>query len=167
MEMLFGQLYYRLMIRSLLIVIVFFSSFMASAEAIAPAYVLQLPESVRTVLIAETATATLHRYEADGDNLVPGDSERMSIGQNGVGKMRTGDQRTPLGVYFVVAELDTTNLHEKYGAVAYPLDYPNAWDKSRRRTGHGIWIHGVAPGSGDRPELDTDGCIALPNEHLL
>lgn len=167
MEMLFGQLYYRPMIRSLLTVILSLASFVASAEAVAPAYVLQLPESVSTVLIAETATATLHRYEADGDMPVISDSQRMSIGKNGAGKVRSGDQRTPLGIYFVVAELDTTNLHEKYGAAAFPLDYPNAWDETRRRTGHGIWIHGVAPGSGDRPELDTDGCIALPNEHLL
>jgi murein L,D-transpeptidase YafK len=36
-----------------------------------------------------------------------------------------------------------------------------------QRTGSGIWIHGVAPGSGPRPEHDTDGCIVLPNEELL
>lgn len=91
----------------------------------------------------------------------------MSVGENGVGKQTTGDRRTPLGIYFVLEELDTSNLHEKYGPVAFPLDYPNAWDLRNNRSGHGIWIHGVAPGSGPRPERDTDGCIALQNESLL
>ena len=35
------------------------------------------------------------------------------------------------------------------------------------RTGYGIWIHGMDRRNGQRPRLDTDGCIALPNERLL
>jgi len=35
------------------------------------------------------------------------------------------------------------------------------------RGGDGIWIHGVAPNGDRRPPLDTDGCIALPNDELL
>ena len=33
--------------------------------------------------------------------------------------------------------------HDKYGVAAYPLDYPNAWDRFNERTGYGIWLHGV------------------------
>ena len=91
----------------------------------------------------------------------------MSIGQAGTGKERSGDRRTPLGIYFVTEQLDTTRLHEKYGATAFPLDYPNAWDRRLGRTGSGIWVHGVDARGGTRPPLDTDGCIALPNERLL
>ena len=91
----------------------------------------------------------------------------MSIGQAGIGKERSGDRRTPLGIYFVTEQLDTTRLHEKYGVTAFPLDYPNAWDRRRGRTGDGIWVHGVDRAGGIRPALDTDGCIALPNERLL
>lgn len=167
MEIHFGQLYYRHMLRSLLIICLFLSCSAVEARTVAPAYVLQLPDSVRTVLIAETAAAKLHRYDANNGVLALGDTQRMSIGQNGAGKVRSGDRRTPLGIYFVVEELDTRNLHEKYGPVAFPLDYPNAWDDRKSRTGYGIWIHGVTPGSGERPTRDTDGCIALPNEQLL
>lgn len=91
----------------------------------------------------------------------------MSIGQGGTGKERSGDQRTPLGIYFVTEQLDTSKLHDKYGVTAFPLDYPNAWDRRLDRTGDGIWVHGVDPQGGTRPPLDTDGCIALPNERLL
>lgn len=91
----------------------------------------------------------------------------MSIGLAGVRKESVGDQRTPLGIYFVTEQLDTTRLHEKYGATAFPLDYPNAWDRRLGRTGDGIWVHGVDRNGGTRPRRDTDGCIALPNEILL
>lgn len=136
-------------------------------DDVLPAYILQLPASVQTVLIAETDTATLHRYRLATGGLVAENEQRMSIGQSGVGKQTSGDRRTPLGIYFILEELDTSNIHEKYGPVAFPLDYPNAWDALNHRTGSGIWIHGVAPGSGLRPARDTDGCIALPNADLL
>ena len=90
----------------------------------------------------------------------------MSIGQKGAGKERAWDRRTPLGVYFVVDQLDTDTMHEKYGITAFPLDYPNVWDRKQARTGDGIWVHGVLADGGQRPPLDTDGCIALPNEDL-
>lgn len=131
-----------------------------------PADLIRIPESVATVFVAETATAFFHRFDRVGDNVKYGGKRYMSIGQEGVGKQRTGDRRTPLGVYFVTEELDTTRLHEKYGARAYPLDYPNAWDKRLERTGDGIWVHGVDPRGGKRPPQDTDGCIALPNDDL-
>lgn len=166
MEMPVGQLYYRRMLRRCLIMLVLWAGQPAAAAAV-PAYVLQLPDTVQTLLIAETDTATLHRYEVRNNMLQPADQRRMSIGQNGVDKRQTGDRRTPLGIYFVLEELDTSNLHEKYGPVAFPLDYPNAWDSINERTGYGIWIHGVTPGGGERPARDTDGCIALPNDQLL
>jgi murein L,D-transpeptidase YafK len=132
-----------------------------------PAYVLQMPASVETVLIAEADVATLHRYENSEKGLRSVHTQRISIGQNGVAKQKTGDRRTPLGIYFILEELDTSNLHEKYGPVAFPLDYPNAWDQRNDRSGHGIWIHGVTPNSGPRPDRDTDGCISLSNEELM
>jgi murein L,D-transpeptidase YafK len=90
----------------------------------------------------------------------------MSIGQNGDGKQRSGDRRTPLGIYFVTEQLDTSRLHEKYGITAFVLDYPNVLDRQSNRTGDGIWLHGVDARGGKRPPLDTDGCLALPNEEL-
>ena len=90
----------------------------------------------------------------------------MSIGQQGVGKLRSGDKRTPLGVYFITEQLDTSRLHEKYGIAAFPLDYPNAWDQREGRGGDGIWVHGVDARAGKRPARDTDGCIALANIDL-
>jgi murein L,D-transpeptidase YafK len=136
-------------------------------EGDVPAYLLEVPASIGTILIAETQTSTLYHFVADQDGPhLQGDSY-MSVGQNGVGKQRAWDRRTPLGIYFVSEQLDTSKLHEKYGPAAFPLDYPNIWDRLNRRSGDGIWIHGVTPNAGRRPPLDTDGCIALPNDELL
>jgi len=132
-----------------------------------PAWLLRLPESTPTVFIAETSNAAFHRFDRTATGVQKNRQDYMSIGQAGVGKERSGDQRTPLGIYFVTEQLDTTRLHEKYGVTAFPLDYPNAWDRRLGRTGNGIWVHGVDRNGGVRPPLDTDGCIALPNERLL
>ena len=132
-----------------------------------PAYLLQLPASVSTVLIAETNKSTLHRYIVTQQGAELDDESYMSVGQNGVSKMRAWDRRTPLGIYFINEQLDTSKLHDKYGPIAFPLDYPNVWDQRLGRSGDGIWIHGVAAASDRRPPLDTDGCIALPNDELL
>ena len=153
------------MIRLLLIVALLAPPSLVAEEAEQqPAYMLQVPDSVGTILVAETEASTLHRF--DRDSILSGQSY-MSIGQNGVGKQRPWDRRTPLGIYFVTEQLDTKGMHERYGLAAFPLDYPNIWDRTKRRSGDGIWIHGVTPNGGRRPPLDTDGCIALPNEDLL
>ena len=132
-----------------------------------PAYLLELPDSVNDILIADAASASMHRFVRSGDDFVEKDQRYMSIGSNGAGKERAWDRKTPLGVYFVTEKLDTRNLDAKYGVAAFPLDYPNAWDRQMQRTGNGIWLHGVDRNNPDRPPLDTDGCLALPNDEIL
>ncbi len=137
-----------------------------TAFADLPAYVIELPDSVRDVFVADAGNATLYHFEHDEDQLTAGAETYMSVGQRGVGKERAWDRRTPLGIYFVVDQLDTSRMHEKYGVTAFPLDYPNEWDRLNERTGDGIWVHGVLPGGERRPPFDTDGCLALPNDDL-
>ena len=139
---------------------------MANGSDRLPTVLISIPESVNTLFVAETSTAEFHRFDRTNDKLVHSGSFYMSIGEGGPGKQTSGDKRTPLGVYFVTEQLDTSKLHEKYGVTAFPLDYPNAWDLRSRRSGDGIWVHGVYPQGGRRPVRDTDGCIALSNEDL-
>lgn len=138
-----------------------------SVAAGLPPYVLELPAEVSTVLIAESDTSTLHRFTSDPHRPAGYAASYMSIGENGVGKSRAWDRKTPLGIYFINDRLDTERLHDRYGVLALPLDYPSAWDRRHERSGDGIWIHGVDPASAPRPALDTDGCLALPNDELL
>jgi murein L,D-transpeptidase YafK len=137
-----------------------------SKSSLLPAYLLEMPDSVSDILIADAASASLRRFVRSGDNIIEKDRRYMSIGLNGTGKERAWDRKTPLGVYFVTEVIDTSKLNEKYGVAAYALDYPNAWDRRKQRTGSGIWLHGVDHRNPDRPPRDTDGCLALPNEEI-
>lgn len=150
----------------LLAIILVAPSITFAAEEL-PLSLIRIPESVASVFVAETSTAEFHRFNRSGDAMVYSSSHYMSIGEAGVGKQRSGDRRTPLGVYFVTEKLDTSRLHQKYGVMAYSLDYPNAWDLRAGRSGDGIWVHGVDPRDGKRPVKDTDGCIVLQNDDLI
>jgi murein L,D-transpeptidase YafK len=148
------------------ILVLIFAPVLVAAQEI-PAWLLRVPGTTGTIFVAETDASTFHRFERRDDHHVfKAGQDYMSIGRGGIRKEKNGDRKTPLGIYFVTEQLDTSRLHDKYGITAFTLDYPNAWDRRLGRTGDGIWVHGVDPNGGTRPPLDTDGCIALPNERL-
>lgn len=85
-----------------------------------------------------------------------------------------GDNRTPEGIYFIVGRKEGSTLMQlwgnaarKYGPRAFVLDYPNIFDKRQRKTGSGIWIHGVDSNARMQRPFDTEGCVALRNEDVL
>lgn len=147
--------------------VILFLAFINSASAsVLPPYVIEWPQSLEHILVADASRSTLTQYSRT-DEGIEQRSFYMSVGERGIGKQRDGDRRTPLGVYFVTEELDTFHLDPIYGAAALPVDYPNARDRMLGRDGGGIWLHGVAPDGGRRPARDTDGCLALPNDAIV
>ena len=136
------------------------------SRALQPAWLLEVPDSAGDVLVADTGSATMYRFRKTAAGVTEVDRRYMSIGLNGAGKKRAWDRKTPLGVYFVTERLDTSKLDARYGVAAFPLDYPNPWDRLNSRTGYGIWLHGVDHNNPERPPFDTDGCLALPNDEL-
>ncbi len=91
----------------------------------------------------------------------------VSMGRGGAKKEKEGDLKTPLGVYFVQSYIPDNKLADKYGAGAYPINYPNAWDSFNGRTGSGIWLHGTRSGTYNRSPLASEGCVVLPNNDLI
>lgn len=91
----------------------------------------------------------------------------ISIGRGGAEKKKKGDLKTPLGVYFVKSFIPPDKLSDKYGAGAYPINYPNELDISNGLTGSGIWIHGTRSGTYNRAPLASEGCVVLPNDDLI
>lgn len=87
----------------------------------------------------------------------------VSIGVNGAGKVKEGDQRTPVGIYHVTTFLPGEQLPDRYGTGAFPIDYPNSWDRRYRRTGYGIWLHGSPSKLSNRGPNTSDGCVVLSN----
>jgi murein L,D-transpeptidase YafK len=90
----------------------------------------------------------------------------VTLGKNGTEKTREGDQKTPIGVYHVTANLPRKKLTDFYGAGAFPISYPNEWDRRQGRSGHGIWLHGVPSNVYSRAPRASDGCIVLANPDL-
>jgi murein L,D-transpeptidase YafK len=77
-------------------------------------------------------------------------------------KKKEGDMKTPIGAYTLTNRL--TKLDPFYGPLALTTNYPNIFDKTKGKTGHGIWIHGL-PEKEDRDDF-TQGCIALDNTQI-
>jgi murein L,D-transpeptidase YafK len=127
-----------------------------------PAPLLQLAPSQAHALLVDTSRSRLYVYANDKGRPRYLTDFYISLGKNGVEKSREGDQKTPLGVYTVISSKG--KLPDFYGPGAFPLDYPNDWDKLQGRRGHGIWLHGTPSETYSRPPWATDGCLVLTNE---
>jgi len=90
----------------------------------------------------------------------------VSIGKKGYGKRFEGDKKTPFGTYFLQKKIER-KLTDFYGGGAYPLNYPNNFDKINQYTGSGIWIHGTPKSTYSRAPEASDGCIVLSNKDLV
>lgn len=128
-----------------------------------PSEIVYLGQQYPHVLVADISRSRLYVYD---NKLALVSSFYMSIGRAGAGKEKKNDGKTPLGTYFIDKRIDGEALPDKYGDAAYPLNYPNAWDKINGKTGHGIWLHGTAKASYSRVPNATEGCISLANDDL-
>ncbi|MEL7536358.1 MAG: L,D-transpeptidase family protein [Pseudomonadota bacterium] len=126
-----------------------------------------VPATIDELLIAETDRSQLHVVTRGADGWRVTVTHYLSIGRRGIGKQRAGDRRTPLGLYWIVDRLEDRQLPARYGPLAFPLDYPNDWDRRKQRRGDGIWLHGTDPATYARPPRDSDGCLVLSDEDLL
>jgi murein L,D-transpeptidase YafK len=72
-----------------------------------------------------------------------------------------------VGIYHVTGYLQDQALPELYGAGAFPVSYPNVWDRRLKYTGSGIWLHGVPRDTYARAPRSSEGCVTLANEDLM
>ena len=131
-----------------------------------PRYVLQLHPEQKHALVVDSRRSRLYVFANDKGlpRLVA--DYYVTLGKNGMEKTREGDQKTPVGVYHVTANLPRKKLTDFYGAGAFPINYPNEWDRRQGRGGYGIWLHGVPSDVYARPPRASDGCIVLSNPDL-
>src|SRR5687768_5322189 len=136
------------------------------AEDRLPRYVLQLHAEQKHVLVVDSRRSRLYVFSnAEGRPRLIADYY-VTLGKNGIDKAREGDQKTPVGVYHVTANLPRKKLTDFYGSGAFPINYPNEFDRRLGRNGHGIWLHGVPSDVYSRPPRASDGCIVLANADL-
>jgi murein L,D-transpeptidase YafK len=132
-----------------------------------PRYVLQLHPEQKHVLVVDSRSSRLYVFGNDKGMPRLVADYYVTLGKNGMEKTREGDQKTPVGVYHVTANLPRKKLTDFYGSGAFPINYPNEWDRRQGRNGSGIWLHGVPSAVYARPPRASDGCIVLSNPDLL
>lgn len=138
-----------------------------------PRYLVQLQPEQKHAIVVDTSKYTLYLFENSGGKPRYVADYYITIGKNGIDKIREGDKKTPVGVYHVTGSLPRDRLNtlygkqsELYGNGAFPINYPNEWDRRQGRNGYGIWLHGVPFDTYSRPPRASDGCVALTNQDL-
>ena len=131
-----------------------------------PRAILELRSDQKYALIVDAKRSRLYVYQNVGGRPKLLTDYYISQGKLGVNKLREGDQKTPVGVYYITSRLARARLPDFYGSGALPINYPNDWDRVNGRSGSGIWLHGTPPDSYSRPPMSSDGCVVLTNEDL-
>jgi murein L,D-transpeptidase YafK len=141
----------------------------AATAGYVPRYLLQMQPDQKYAIVVDTQKSRLYLYENDSS---AGGRPRfvadyyISHGKLGGDKTQEGDKRTPTGVYHVTSSLSPQKIGDFYGSGAFPINYPNEWDKRQGRKGHGIWLHGTPSDTFSRPPKASDGCVVLSNTDL-
>ena len=131
-----------------------------------PSQFLALAERNKHAIAVDTSRSRLYLFENSSNGVKLIADYYISVGKLGVEKSLEGDQRTPLGVYYVTGSLRPTSLVDFYGVGALPINYPNPLDLKRGKTGSGIWLHGTPSEQFSRPPKASDGCVVLANPDL-
>lgn len=131
-----------------------------------PRQFIDIPSSTHHAIAVDASRSRMYLFENGPHGMKLISDNYVSLGRFGVDKKEQGDQRTPLGVYFITSRLGAKQLKDFYGPGALTLNYPNEYDRRRGKTGGGIWLHGVPPQNFARTPQSTDGCVVLANEDL-
>ena len=131
-----------------------------------PRYLLQFDQAQKNAIVVDAGRSRVYVYENAGGTPRLVQDFYSTLGKNGIDKLREGDRKTPLGVYYVTAQIPGRKLPDLYGWGAFPINYPNEWDRMAGRTGYGIWLHGVPADTYARAPRASDGCIALANADI-
>ncbi|MDP2809052.1 MAG: L,D-transpeptidase family protein [Rhodocyclaceae bacterium] len=131
-----------------------------------PRYLLQMRADQKHAVVVDTQKSRLYLYRNENGTPRFVADYYIAHGKLGTEKLREGDKKTPIGVYHVTASLPRQKLTDFYGSGAFPISYPNEWDKRMGRNGHGIWLHGTPSDTFSRPPKASDGCVVLANQDL-
>ena len=115
-------------------------------------------------ILVEKSTQKLYLYDKDYTLIK---TFHVTTGQNQGDKSKSGDRKTPEGVYFFTIVKDDRELLPQYGVMALPINYPNFIDTVLRKNGNGIWLHATDQPARPIKPFDTRGCVVATNEDIL
>ncbi len=122
-----------------------------------------LPMGMNAVIV-EKSSQQLFLFSSDTQGVYERFRVPCSTGAAPGRKSRSGDRKTPEGVYFLTDEYEDRYLSAVYGEKAFPTDYPNLIDRRKGRAGSAIWLHGT-----NKPlrPMDSNGCVAMNNRDIV
>ena len=135
----------------------------ANVEGMLPDSLILLPEHTNALLVEKSSQHIL-LYSFGETEIFEKYRFFCSTGEVPGIKMKSGDKKTPEGVYFIKDRYEDRDLSPIYGKKAFPLDYPNFLDKTALRSGNNIWLHGTNKVLKAR---DSNGCVAMENDNIL
>lgn len=122
------------------------------------------------VVLVDKSLKRLYIARLQGNDMEVLEEFPILTGRVDGNKIKRGDEKTPEGVYYVLSYSSGDELVKRYGdyaliygAGSFPLNYPNMVDRIEKKTGGGIWLHGVKP---DLDKTYTQGCVAMNNTHF-
>ncbi len=128
-------------------------------------YIFNISGKINSTLLVDKQKQRLFVLAENGAKKIEiKDEFRITTGKSFGDKVEEGDNKTPEGIYTLIRKLDGNLLPEKYGPLAFIIDYPNTVDRLDKKTGSNIWIHGRNEAIKDH---QTEGCISLENSHIL
>lgn len=128
-----------------------------------PQIVLMEGEGRQLAFLTEKSSQRFHVYEWKDGRARLVETLPCTTGKATGDKRVEGDLKTPEGAYRFLRYIDGSQLPPLYGAGAFVMDYPNPFDRRDRKTGSGIWMHGVETNDRVHVARDTRGCVALAN----
>lgn len=143
----------------------FISCLAASAAEIWPRDIIHVGEDKFEVILVDKDSQKLYFLKKEEGKAFKIIHElNCSTGKKIGDKNKSGDAKTPEGVYYITGHHLDRYLAPVYGTRAFTLDYPNFIDKAEGKNGYNIWIHGT-----DKDPLEkrtTNGCVALANNDI-
>ncbi|MCP3900790.1 MAG: L,D-transpeptidase family protein, partial [Desulfobacteraceae bacterium] len=147
----------------LIILFLFSTNVVANTQKLLPDSLIFLPEDSNAIVVEKRSQQVL-LYTNIGTEIIERYKFSCSTGEASGNKVKSGDKKTPEGVYFIKDRYEDKDLSPIYGKKAFPIDYPNFMDKVARRSGNNIWIHGT---NKILKAMDSNGCVAMENENIL
>jgi murein L,D-transpeptidase YafK len=117
------------------------------------------------VFVVDKSKRTLIVWEQSEKGYSKMKEINADFGKASGNKVSNGDHRTPEGIYFFSSYLEKAKLDfRSYGihdVKAFPMDYPNLFDRREGKTGSGIWLHTLPD---DTPlSRGSRGCVVIRN----
>ncbi len=90
----------------------------------------------------------------------------VTIGKNSGDKMIEGDLKSPEGIYRFTQKFTPPQIKQKFGAMAFYMNYPNFIDKQQKKTGFDIMLHSTDDLKRLEKPQDSDGCFVVNDERI-